>query len=45
MLLYDKLNGFFELRTENFTLFAYTLPELRQQALNIYQFDISTILN
>ena len=45
MIHYDKQNGFYELIGKDFNLFAYTLKELKLQALTIHNIDILTILN
>lgn len=45
MIHFDKNNSYFVLIGIGFNLYAYSLTELSKQAKEIYNFDISTILN
>ena len=45
MIHFDNNNSYFVLIGIGFNLYAHSLTELRTQAKEIYNFDISTILN
>ena len=45
MIHFDKHNSYYVLLGVGFNLHAYSLPELREQAKSMYNFDCDTILN
>jgi hypothetical protein len=45
MITIYKYDCYFELRGNNFNLFAFSLPELIKQAKQIYNIDLLTVLN
>jgi hypothetical protein len=45
MIHFDKNNSYYVLLGVGFNLHAFTLNELREQAKEMYNFDISTVLN
>lgn len=45
MIHYEQNGNYFVLLGVGFNLIAYTLPELKKQAKEIYNYNILTVLN